>query len=274
MPCREFNWLKRLHYLRGTPFAVAPAECSQKEENLMFAKTVLGAAALIAVAAIGTAKADLIIVANGTRGAGQAQNEPPLNGGPGFPCATCTANPVPMVGLFDPAILVAETSGFYKFTFEGAGDAADVNSANITFTTPTGDFAAFPAGGTGPGSSPAGSSFTMFLAAGSTVPFTFNNYHDPSLPNPPICSISDGTAATPAAQCGYLLALGNSPGPSATLGPSQTTAWIGFTDGPTNQDFDYQDMTIRVDEVPEPATIALLGAGLAGLGLVRRRRAA
>ena len=44
--------------------------------------------------------------------------------------------------------------------------------------------------------------------------------------------------------------------------------------GPRGSGFTIGSITVDVAKVPEPATLGLLGLGLAGLGLVRRRRAA
>ena len=54
---------------------------------------------------------------------------------------------------------------------------------------------------------------------------------------------------------------------------SGTSAYLGLSDGATSTDQDYQDLVVQVSEIPEPGTMALLGAGLLALGLIRRRKA-
>lgn len=48
---------------------------------------------------------------------------------------------------------------------------------------------------------------------------------------------------------------------------------IGLDDGGAGPDSDFDDLVLRVDatSVPEPATLAVLGAGLLFLGVIRRR---
>ncbi|MDO9506122.1 MAG: PEP-CTERM sorting domain-containing protein [Hydrogenophaga sp.] len=60
---------------------------------------------------------------------------------------------------------------------------------------------------------------------------------------------------------------------------SGTIAWLFFDDGGAGDDDNHDDMVVRLTitggsvGIPEPGTIALLGAALLGMGAVRRRRA-
>jgi len=58
-----------------------------------------------------------------------------------------------------------------------------------------------------------------------------------------------------------------------------TIAWLFFDDGGAGDDDNHDDMVVRLTitggsvGIPEPGTVALLGAALLGLGAARRRRA-
>ena len=215
----------------------------------MKTRAILSLAGAALLASVGAASASLLIVPNGGTGGIQATAETVSDGGPGFPTN--------IHGYISPAYLQAVDTGYYKFTFEGSGNSAATN----TFLEGATTFTSVGPGGTGLGSTPAGTSFTEFLTAGTTIAFKFTSTTG--------CSITDGTSNN--SSCAYLIALASSANSPGATGP-QSTAWLGLSDSAYPGDSDFQDMVVRVDQIPEPASVAAFGAGLLALGLIRRRK--
>ena len=56
------------------------------------------------------------------------------------------------------------------------------------------------------------------------------------------------------------------------ISPDGGTAWLLFDDGGGGDARSYDDQVIRLQTVPEPGTLGLLGAGLLAIGAAARRR--
>jgi hypothetical protein len=175
--------------------------------------------------------------------------------------------------------------GNLNFLAANATGSADV--ANMTFTG-VGDTATFRA------------AFTFNNGVASAFPDVFGwfNTATPGVLNPLFSTANTAvnTATfTPTGSFGYylqngatiyrsttegqqfaLFAAGAAGVPPTNLG----TYWLGVEDARNelfkytlaNGDYDYQDMIIKIEAVPEPAYVALLLAGFAGLAFFARRR--
>ncbi len=86
-------------------------------------------------------------------------------------------------------------------------------------------------------------------------------------------TVENGHAGPANADAGYFFsaALGN----DLTMGGMYRIAYLLLADGGGGGDNDHDDMIMRltITQAPEPGTLAVLGATLAGLGFARRRKA-
>ena len=211
----------------------------------MMRKSVVNAlAAALVLGSVGAAKASLVIT------------WPTITAPPTGFATTEASTPFPTNLLgYEGGYLTAVDAGSYVFTYLGLGDPSFVNTFSVSNcgsgSTFTGHTTAI------------GTSFTCNFAANTQIPFTFtaNTTGTPQ-------TVKNGQ--TYSSGLGFLASMTNSN--ATTASTAGTSVYLGLSDGASTGDKDFQDLVVQVTEVPEPASFAVLGVGLLGLGIAWSRR--